>query len=1439
VGFPDIIGWQTASFAVVAHMKTSIYSFILLASLLAGKAQIPVTRSVAVASSDTNYTVVSQDANSRVWQRTVYEQGPKGRPVHRKHTYTELASGLNYRDASGKWVESKELIEPFPGGAIARHGQHKVIFSNNLNTIGAIDLEGPDGKRLRSTILGLAYVDNSTGNSVMIATLQDSEGELVSDNQVLYPNAFNGVKADVRYTYTRANFEQDVVLQEQPPSPEAYGLNPQTTALEVLTEFINTPEPQVNESSQPVSGVESDEDIRWGALFLGKSKAFEWGNEGQSVKVSKRLFKAEGRTFLLEKVKYLDVKGNLLSLPISVNVSRKAPALVSKSLLLPKPPLAQANVKPMKLAARLPSGPAYVLDYVTFNDYTFYTNYTFQGDTTYFFNGHAFFQGTTTIEGGAVSKYARGVYVTFFGPVNCQTGPYRPAIFTAIDDNSVGAAISGSTGVPSGVYAFEAFECKTNVDLEYLHINYTSAGINFWAGPVNILRNCQFNNNASAISTSASLDVGNVLIQNGAYSAFYISPGINVTAENITIHNAGSVVSGSNLSITNSLFICVTNVANGFTGSFNATNSSDAGVFQVAGAGSHYLSTTSIYHNAGTPNIPAALLADLQAKTTYPPIIYSNINFTIPTTLTPQALRYTSAAPDLGYHYDPLDYIFGGVNASANITVTAGTAVGWFELPGNGGPGYGLGLLNGISATFIGTATVPCAFVRYSAVQEGGNGLWQDKGWLGGIVNVDSYDPANPAALITSFTHFSAPANDSNLFRDGTDGQPLIVQGTDDELLNGGGGYNLLISFTNCLFLRSSIGNSTSATYPYEIYRNCTFHGGSLGFGHWESGPPYWYSSLSDCAFEGTTFSIDDPFGFDTTYANYNYNAFLAGAAQPPAEGANTINVPFYNWQTSWFGNFYLPPYSALIDAGNTTADQVGLYHFTTQTNQTIEGSSPVDIGYHYVATDANGNPLDSNGDGIPDYAEDVNGNGLVDNGETSWAALPVITMQPQNQVVRVSGTAQFHVQAVSTLPVTYQWRQSGVPIAGATTDTLTIANAQDSQAAIYDVVVANATGQIKSTPASLITLTISYGYPYVTITAKSVPANIALEAYGTPNLTLNPGNGFRVCFFGSLGQSKLVFPMPIWSSGFFTAGSTEDVDGDGLTAGYEYFISGSNPLLASTMNDGIPDGWKAEWGLDPTQNTGNNAASADPDNDGFSNLQEYQNGTDPFINNSTGTPRPVITMASGNVVTTSGGADGTFLISRTGSTAADLYVNYAVGGTAVYNVDYSLNPNPGTFYPFSFKIPAGQASATLTVHSLTSNKGVQPIVIGLVPIAIADNPSPATWAYVVDPYHDRAAIAKTDNPQLDSDNDGFPDWWETLYFGHLGVSPTDDPNQDGFTNLQDYQLGLNPIVNQINQPVSQRNYTYDLLNRLTQVTHEGKLGIKPDNEGNILLVTP
>jgi hypothetical protein len=50
--------------------------------------------------------------------------------------------------------------------------------------------------------------------------------------------------------------------------------------------------------------------------------------------------------------------------------------------------------------------------------------------------------------------------------------------------------------------------------------------------------------------------------------------------------------------------------------------------------------------------------------------------------------------------------------------------------------------------------------------------------------------------------------------------------------------------------------------------------------------------------------------------------------------------------------------------------------------------------------------------------------------------------------------------------------------------------------------------------------------------------------------------------------------------------------------------------------DDGMPDEWEEQYGLDPLVND----ASADPDRDGYTNLQEYREGGDP---NNSATPFP------------------------------------------------------------------------------------------------------------------------------------------------------------------------------------------------------------------------
>ncbi|WP_075089433.1 LamG-like jellyroll fold domain-containing protein [Verrucomicrobium spinosum] len=70
------------------------------------------------------------------------------------------------------------------------------------------------------------------------------------------------------------------------------------------------------------------------------------------------------------------------------------------------------------------------------------------------------------------------------------------------------------------------------------------------------------------------------------------------------------------------------------------------------------------------------------------------------------------------------------------------------------------------------------------------------------------------------------------------------------------------------------------------------------------------------------------------------------------------------------------------------------------------------------------------------------------------------------------------------------------------------------------------------------------------------------------------------------------------------------DSDGDGLVDSEERHIYGTNPALADTDVDGIPDGWEVRNGQNPLVKD----ADADPDDDHLTNLSEWQHGSDPRL---------------------------------------------------------------------------------------------------------------------------------------------------------------------------------------------------------------------------------
>lgn len=209
----------------------------------------------------------------------------------------------------GQWSETKEEIEIVENRAVATKGPHKVSFAANINSPVSVEVLTPDNTRLKIRPLGLAYYDFHTVTNILIAELKDSEGLVVGANQVVYPDAFTDFRADVRYTYKQTGLEQDVILRKRPPSPEAYGLNPATTWLWVLTEFIDPPA-DVQIARQVRRGWTKstvDKIIKLGTMNIGHGTAFGLGlgqDRNAGVPVQKHWTVMDGRTFLIEEVTF-------------------------------------------------------------------------------------------------------------------------------------------------------------------------------------------------------------------------------------------------------------------------------------------------------------------------------------------------------------------------------------------------------------------------------------------------------------------------------------------------------------------------------------------------------------------------------------------------------------------------------------------------------------------------------------------------------------------------------------------------------------------------------------------------------------------------------------------------------------------------------------------------------------------------------------------------------------------------------------------------------------------------------------------------------------------------------------------------------------------------------------------------------------------------------
>jgi len=936
------------------------------------------------------------------------------------NTFVELATGMHvWSGVEARWVEANEEIELLDDGARMKRGTYSVHFEGNVNeATGSIRYTTPEGERIRARVFCLAYSDVDKGVSILLARIKDAQGTVIGQNEVQYADSFDQVRADVRYTTTRSSFEQDVIIREQLPSPAEFGLRPETTRLEVWTEFLEAPVPQssLTNLKRRSGAQEADQQLSFGVMRIGSGRAFSLGsdrqdaippgNHGEAIEVGKTWLNIDGRTFLVESVPFEEAAAKLRTLPPSeARVRHVAPdgtpseVVASQGRHLPRPsgavvaqraPTTKAAVSMARIAQRS-MVPGFVMDYVLVN--TSQSNFVFAGDTTYLVTGPVTLTGNTIIEGGAVIKFGTNSSASLSllsSTVQCLTGAYRPVIFTASDDNTVGELLPGSTGSPQpdsyggcGLILGTGTITPLNSVLSNLSFRYLRSGISFAIAGTHVLSHSQFIKNGRAVVNSAGADLGlrNALITD-CRDALDLGSGV-VRAEHVTWSSINNLKLEPNgpipTYVTNSLLVAVTNSGT-FVSESNSVQASGVGVFQSVGSGAHYLTANSPLRNAGTLNISSSLKADFRERTTFPPTQIPDGWISVSdTVLGPNVPRDTDQ-PDLGYHYSVVDWAVAtwSVGANLRLVITNGASITAY---GTGG----LRLNPGAKLEVVGSARQPIEIHRYQSVQE------QPTSW-GDVPGQTKYifEPFSQSAVVPSasfrFVRFSALSPSISTYSIGIGPYDNLILDVRDCEFYGGLAYfrgvvGALHQVNNNLFDRSRLWLGGVGGQQQIVFQNNLMRGVFCNFRQ-TAGAATW--TLRDNCFDGCTIawnSFNNLLQSNHAYASTSFR--LANSQQP----SDVILSDPIAWASGGSGRYYLPTSSLLRNAGSRLASEAGLYHYTTSTTEAKEAATQLDIGYHYVSMGPQGS-ADTDLDGIADYVEDLNGNGAHDPGlgETNYS---------------------------------------------------------------------------------------------------------------------------------------------------------------------------------------------------------------------------------------------------------------------------------------------------------------------------------------------------------------------------------------------------------------------------------------------------------------------
>ena len=246
---------------------------------------------------------------------------------------------------------------------------------------------------------------------------------------------------------------------------------------------------------------------------------------------------------------------------------------------------------------------------------------------------------------------------------------------------------------------------------------------------------------------------------------------------------------------------------------------------------------------------------------------------------------------------------------------------------------------------------------------------------------------------------------------------------------------------------------------------------------------------------------------------------------------------------------------------------------------------------------------------------------------------------------------------------------------------------------------------------------------------------------------------------------SSIVFTATILLSshatmqfGIWEALASTDEDGDGLSYGIEFIIN-TQPQDWDSDNDGLPDGWEWQYGLDPLSSSGEDGSTGDSDSDSLTNLFEYLYGI----------PSGWDEQSTPNILDNGVWWNGTVPV-RNWDEESALQINQGLNSDG-YDED-----------------PWGN----ICTDTFDNDKD------GLVDLEDGDRDGDLDCSSNDD---DGDGLIDEDPNGWDTDGDGMPDGWEVAN----GLSPVSNSNQDGTFGDPD-QDGLINIYEYVNPTWGTRN---------------------------------